>query len=191
MMAVPWCWRRHSFCHVRLGVYFMSWSNFCMLVWLSLSWRDFVALSDMIRMCGHVMDDVITLWWSRESWYDFSPSYLKFSSWCDFVCLDAIDWILVMIFLRLTWNFLLGVILFVLIRSTESWYDFSSFWLKFCLGVILFALVLFDILALLRFGWLFRLWCDFVWFGGILYLGAVNCILMWSLCFGWRYFSVH
>ena len=94
MMALLW-WRRHPFCHVRLGVNFMYWSNFCMLVWLYSSWRDFVTLSDIIRMCGHVMDDVITLWWSRESWYDFIPSLLKISSWCDFVCLDAIDWILI------------------------------------------------------------------------------------------------
>ena len=66
--------RLHYFCHVRLGVNFMSWSNFCVLVWLPLSWRDFIILSYIIRICGHVMDDVITLWWSRESWYDFSPS---------------------------------------------------------------------------------------------------------------------
>ena len=70
------------------------------------------------------MDNVITLWWSRESWYDF--------------------------FLRLGWNFLLGVILFVLVsfyvlvQSIKSCYDFSPSWLKFsswcdsvCLGVIL------------------------------------------------------
>ena len=32
--------------HVRLGVNFMSWSNFCVLVWLSLPWRDFSTLSE-------------------------------------------------------------------------------------------------------------------------------------------------
>ena len=105
-MAVLW-WRLHYFCHVRLGKFFMSWSNFCVLVWLPLSWRDFITLSDIIRICGHVMDDVITLWWSRESWYDFSPSWLKFSSWCDFVCLGvilhlgAINWILIWFFFAL------------------------------------------------------------------------------------------
>ena len=57
--------------HVHLGVNFMSWSNFCVLVWLSLPWRDFITLSDIIRICGHVMSDVITLWWSRECWCDF------------------------------------------------------------------------------------------------------------------------
>ena len=105
-MAVLW-WRLHYFCHVRLGVNFMSWSNFCVLVWLPLPWRDFITLSDIIRICGHMMDDVITLWWSCESWYDFSPSWLKFSSWCDFVCLGvilhlgAINWILVWFFFAL------------------------------------------------------------------------------------------
>ena len=73
-----------------LGVNFMSWSIFCVLVWLSLPWRDFITLSDIIRTCGHVMDDVITLWWSRESWYDFSSSWTTFLSWWDFVCLGVI-----------------------------------------------------------------------------------------------------
>ena len=111
--AVPSAQRGWQFCgdvfiiFVRLGVNFRSWSNFCVLVWLPLSWRDFITLSDIIRICGHVMDDVITLWWSRESWYDFSPSWLKFSSWCDFVCLGvilhlgAINWILVWFFFAL------------------------------------------------------------------------------------------
>ena len=97
--------------HVRLGVNFMSWSNFWVLVWLSLPWRDFITLSDIIRICCHVLSDVITLWWSRESCYDF--------------------------FLRLGWNFRLGGILFVLVsfytlvQLTESWYNFSSFWTQF------------------------------------------------------------
>ena len=105
-MAVLW-WRLHYFCHVRLGVNFMSWSNFCVLVWLPLSRRDFITLSDIIRIYGHVMVDFITLWWSRESWYDFSQSWLKFSSRCDFVCLGvilhlgAINWILVWFFFAL------------------------------------------------------------------------------------------
>ena len=153
-MAVLW-WRLHYFCHVRLGVNFMSWSNFCVLVWLPLSWRDYLTLRDIIRICGHVMDDVITLWWSRESWYDFFPSWLKFSSWCDFVCLGVISH---------------------LVRSTESWYDFSSPWLIFRLSAILFDLVLFHILVRSTASWydLFSSWCDFVWFGVISYLGAKN-----------------
>ena len=154
-MAALW-WHLHYFCHVRLGVNFMSWSNFCVLVWLPLSWRDFITLSDIIRICGHVMDDVITLWWSRESWYDF--------------------------FLRLGWNFRLGVILFVLVsfytlvRSTESWYDFSSPWLMFRLSAILFDLVLFHILVWSTASWyaFFSSWYDFVWFCVISYLGANN-----------------
>ena len=73
-----------------------SWSkfyvlvNFCVLVWLSFPWRYFITLSDIIRTCGHVMDDFITLWWSSESWYDFSPSWTKCLSWYDFVCLGVI-----------------------------------------------------------------------------------------------------
>ena len=174
-VAVLW-WRRHSFCHVRLGVNFMSWSNFCVLVWLSLPWRDFITLSDIIRTCGHVMDDVITLWWSRESWYDFSPSWTKFFvlvrfclSWCHFI-----PWCdqpnLGMIFLRFGYNFRFSEIIFllvlfhILVRSTASWYDFPSF----CYAL--------------------SSKCDFVWFGVILYLGAINCILVWSLCFGYWYF---
>ena len=125
-MAVLW-WRLHYVCHVRLGVNFMSWSNFCVLVWLPLSWRDFITLSDIIRICGHVMDDVITLWWPRESWYDFSPSWLKFLSCCDF--------------------FFVLVSFYTLVRSTESWYYFSSHWLIFRLSAILFDLVLFHILV--------------------------------------------
>ena len=56
---------------MRLGVNFMSWSIFCVLVGLSLPWRYFITLSDIFRICGHVMSDVITLWLSHESWYDF------------------------------------------------------------------------------------------------------------------------
>ena len=89
-VTVLW-WRRHSFCHVRLGVNFMSWCNFCVLVWLSLPWRDFITLSD-IRTCGHVMDDVIPLWWSRESRCDFFSVLDEISvlvgfclSWWDFI----------------------------------------------------------------------------------------------------------
>ena len=108
------------------------------LVWLSLSWGDFITFIDIIRICGHVMDDVITIWWLRESWYDFSP---------------------------FGWNFRLGVILlvlvsfYILVRSTESWYDFSLPWLKF------------------------SSWCDSVWFGVVSYLGAINCILVWFFFF--------
>ena len=121
--------------HMRLGVNLMYWSNFCVLVWRSLSWVDFISLSYIIRICGHVMDDIIALWWSRESWYDF--------------------------FLRLGWNSLLGVILlvlvwfYVLVQSTESWYDFSPSW------------------------WKFSSWCDFVSLAVILCLGAINWILVW------------
>ena len=135
----------------------------------------FITLSDIIRTCGHVMDDVITLWWSRESWYDFSSSWTKFLSWWDFVCLGVILYLgdqpnLGMIFLRFGYNFRFSEIIFllvlfhILVRSTASWYAFPSF----CYAL--------------------SSKCDFVWFGVILYLGAINCILVWSLCFGYWYF---
>ena len=117
----PSVWRSHhhsedgsSVVTFSLSLSRASWNKFYvlvqllyMLVWLSLPWRDFISLSDIIRICGHVMDHVITLWWSRESWYDFSLSWLKFSSWCDFVgvslilYLDVINWILVWFFFAL------------------------------------------------------------------------------------------
>ena len=106
--------------HVRLGVNFMSWSNFCVLVWLSLPWRDFITLSDIIRICGHVMSDVITLWWSRESWYDFSPSWMKFSSWCDFVCLGVILHLGAINQILVWFSFVLDTI-FVLVRFYFFW----------------------------------------------------------------------
>ena len=76
----------------------------------------------------------------------FSLSWFKFS-WCDFVCL---------------------------VRLTETWYDFSSSWLKVSSG------------------------CDF--FGVVSYLDAINCILVWFfvvlvdyfdlvwLCLSWCHF---
>ena len=72
-------------------------------------WTFFITLSCIIRTCGHVMDDVITLWWSCESWCDF---------------------------LRLGRNFCLGGILFVmvwfhtLVQSTESFSEIYFFWCR-------------------------------------------------------------
>ena len=155
----------------------MSWSNFCVLVWLPLSWGDFITLSDIIRICGHAVDDVITLWWSRESWYDFSPSWLKFSSWCDCVCLGvilhlgAINWILICFFFDLATFFRLSAILFdlvlfhILVRSTASWNDFFSFGRQFRLGVILSDLVPFRILVRIT-----NSWCDLCVLGGDIFL---------------------
>ena len=146
-VVVLW-WRRQSFGHMRLGVNFMSWSNFCVLVWLFLPWRDFITLSDIIRICGHVMSDVITLWWSRESWYDFFyPSWMKFSSWWDFVCLGVILHLGVINRILVWFSFVLDTI-FVLVRFylfwldilvwlTASWYDFFHFVKLFRLSVIL------------------------------------------------------
>ena len=150
-VAVLW-WRRQSFGHVHLGVNFMSWSNFCVLVWLSLPWRDFITLIDIIRICGHVMSDVITLWWSRESWYDFFSVLDEIFvlvgfclSWCDFT-----PWCnqpnLGMIFLRFGYNFRFSEILFLLVSLyilvwlTASWYDFLHFVKLFRLTVILLDL---------------------------------------------------
>ena len=139
--------------HVRLGVNFMSWSNFCVLVWLSLPWRVFITLSDIIRICGYVMSDVITLWWSRESWYDFFSVLDEIFvlvgfclSWCHFTpCCNQPN--LGMIFLRFRYNFRFSEILFLLVSSdilvwlTASWYDFLHFARPFRLSVILFDLV--------------------------------------------------
>ena len=133
-VAVLW-WRRHSFCHVRLGVNFMSWSKFCVLVWLSLPWSDFITLSDIIRTCGHVMDDVITLWWSRESWYDFSPSWTKFLSWWDFVCLGVILY-LGAINRILVWFFFVLDTIFVLVRLYFFWCCFISWCDQLHLGML-------------------------------------------------------
>ena len=125
--------------HVRIGVNFMSWSNFCVLVWLSLPWKDVITLSDIFRICGHVMSDVITLWWSREPWYDFFSvldkvfvlvgfclSWCHFTPWCNQPNLG-------MIFRRFGYNFRFSDILFplmsldILVWLTASWYDFFSF----------------------------------------------------------------
>ena len=133
-VAVLW-WRRHSFCHVRLGVNLMSWSNFCVLVWLSLPRRDFITLSDIIRTCGHVMDDVITLWWSRESWYDFSSSWTKFLSSWDFVCLGVILY-LGAIKRILVWFFFVLDTSFVLVRLYFFWCRFISWCDQLHLGMI-------------------------------------------------------
>ena len=151
--------------HMRLGVKFMSWSNFFVLVRLSLPWRDFITLSDIIRTCGHVMDDAITLLWSRESWYDISPSWMKFSSWWDFVCLGvilhlgAINWILVWFFFALDTIFVLVRFYFFRCRFL-SWCDqlhlgmiFLHFARVFRLSVILFDLVSFYILVRLTASW--------------------------------------
>ena len=98
-------------------------------------------MSDTIRICGHATDDVITLWWSREFWYDFSPSWLKFLSWCDFVCLGVILYHLSVIL------FDSMVLFYILVQSTASWYDFLRFDRQFRLSVILSDLVSFHILV--------------------------------------------
>ena len=93
----------------------------------------------------------------------FCLSWCHFIPWCDQPNLG-------MIFLRFGYNFRFSEIIFllvlfhILVRSTASWYDFPSF----CYAL--------------------SSKCDFVWFGVILYLGAINCILVWSLCFGYWYF---
>ena len=128
-------WRRHSFCHVRLGVNFMSWSNFCVLVWLSVPWRDFITLSDIIRTCGHVMDDVITMvvtWilvWFFSALDEIFVLVGFCLSWCDFI-----PWCnqpnLGMIFLRL------GRIFFFLVGFCLSWCDFIPWCSQPNLGMI-------------------------------------------------------
>ena len=151
MMAVLW-WRRHYFCHARLGIKCRSWSNFCMLVWLFV--LDGFCYIDIIRMCGHVMNDVNTLWWSRESWYDFSPSWLKFSSWWDFVCLGAIDWILV-------WFFF--VLAKILVLVGPVWFGVDSYLGANNCILVWFFFVLVDYFALVWFCLIrgyFISWCD-------------------------------
>ena len=151
--------------HVRLGINFMSWSNSCVLVWLSLLWRDFITSSD-IRICGHVMSDVITLWWSRESWYDFFSvleeifvlvrfclSWCHFTPWCNQLNLG-------MIFLRFGYSSPFSEIIFMLVSLdilvwfTASWYDFLHFARLFRRSVILFDLVSFYMLVRSTASWL-------------------------------------
>ena len=120
---------------MRLGVNFMYWTNLCVLVWLSL-------FLDRFYYLGLHHSDMR----SRDEWRHHGM---------------VVMWILVWFFLRLGWNFLLGVILFVLVsfyvlvQSTESWYDFSLSWLKF------------------------SYWCDFVCLGVTSCLGAINWTLVW------------
>ena len=136
--------------HVRLRVNFMSWSNFGVLVWLSLPWRDFITLSDIIRICGHVMYDVIlygghvNLGMIFFSVLDeifvlvgFCFSWCHFTPWCNQPNLG-------MIFLRFGYSFSFSEILFLLVSLdilvwlTASWYDFLYFARLFRLSVILF-----------------------------------------------------
>ena len=164
--------------HVRLGVNFMSWSNFCVLVWLSLPWRYFITL---VILFGYAVT-----WWMTSSLYGGHVN-------------------LGMIFLRLGWNFRLGGIFFdlvsfyTLVRSTETWYDFlrlGKFFVlvRFCLiwccfiswcdqrhlgmisfrlGVILSDLVSFRILVRIT-----KSWCGFCVLGGdiFLYIRFYSCM---------------
>ena len=107
--------------HVRLGVNFMSWSNFCVLVWLSLPWRDFITLSDIIRICSHFM--VVT--WILV-WFFFLRLEWNF-------CLGGILFVL--------------VAFYTLVQSTESWYDFLCFGYNFLYSEIIFLLVSFHFLV--------------------------------------------
>ena len=144
---------------------FMLWSNFCVLVWLHLPWRDFITLSDIIRKCGHVMYEVVTLWCSRESWYyffsvldeifvlvGFCLSWCHFRPWCNQANLG-------MIFPRFGYNYrcieLLFILVFfdILVWLTASWYDFLHFARLFRLSVILFDLIQFYILVRLTASW--------------------------------------
>ena len=113
--------------HVRLRVNFMSWSNFCVLVWLSLPWRDYITLSDIIRICGHVMYDVILYGGHVNLGMIFSPSWMKFSSWWDFVCLGVILHLGAINRILVWFSFVLDTI-FVLVR----FYFFWCRWLSWC-----------------------------------------------------------
>ena len=166
-VAVLW-WRRLSFCHVRLGVNFMSWSNFCVLVWLSVAWRDFITLSDIIWTCGHVMDDVITMvvTWIMVWFFSVLDEIFVLVgfclSWCDFIpwCNQPN--------LKLVW-------FFSVLDEIFSWWDFV------CLGVILFLgavnrilvwffFVLDTMFVLAR---LYFFWCRFVSWCDQLHLGMI------------------
>ena len=81
--------------NVSLGVNFISWSNHCVVVWFSLSWGYFVTLSNTF----HTLHAVT--WWMTLSLYGGHVSLGK-------------------IFLRLSWNFRIGVILFVLVLFHTS-----------------------------------------------------------------------
>ena len=130
--------------HVRLGVNFMSWSNFCVLVWLSLPWRDFITLSDIFRICSHLMSSLYVFFFSVLDeifvLVGFCLSWCHFTPWCNQPNLG-------MIFLRFGYNFRFSEILFLLVSLdilvwfTASWYDFLHFARIFRLSVILFDLV--------------------------------------------------
>ena len=138
--------------HVRLGVNFMSWSNFSVLVWLFLCIGEILLLPWVILFryavtrCltsslygGHVnlgmiffsvLDEIFVLVGFCLSWCHFTP-------WCNQPNLG-------MIFLRLGYSFRFSEILFLLVSLdilvwlTVSWYDFLYFARLFRLSVILF-----------------------------------------------------
>ena len=59
--------------HVNLG-----------MIFLSLGWNFRLGVILFVFLSFYVL-----VQWN-ESWYDFSPSWLKFSFWCGFVCLGVI-----------------------------------------------------------------------------------------------------
>ena len=115
--------------HVRLGVNFMSWSNFCVLVWLSLPWRDFITLSDIIRICSHFMVVTWILVWFFSSVLNeiyvlvgFCLSWWHFIPWCNHPNLGMI-------------SFVLDTILFI-VRLYFFWCRFISWCDHLHLGII-------------------------------------------------------
>ena len=109
--------------HVHLGVNFMSWSNFCVLVWLSLPFFCLEILLPWVTLFGYAVT-----WCLTSSIYGghvnvgmiFSPSWMKFSSWCDFVCLGVILHLGAINRILVWFSFVLDTI-FVLVRFYLFW----------------------------------------------------------------------
>ena len=151
------------FCRMRLGVNLMSWSSICMLAWL-------------FCLGGNLLPRLISFgyavtWWMTSSRYivhlhlgkKISLSWFIFSSWCDFVCRDAINCILV-------W-FLFNCIL--------VWFFFLSVgWLFRLMSMILSDLLSFHILVRL-----IASWCDLCVLGGDIFLYIIVFILACQFSF--------
>ena len=100
-------------------IYYLEWYYSDM--WSRDGWRHhFMVFTSILVWFFSVLVEIFVLVWFRLSWCHFIP-------WCNQLNLG-------MIFLRLDWNFRLGVILLVLVlfhilvQSIESYYFFFSFW---------------------------------------------------------------
>ena len=153
MTPSPLWWRLHSFCHVRLGVNFMSWSNFCVLVY-------FLCLGGILLPWVILFGYVVT-WWMTSSLYGghvndffsvlveifvlvwFCMSWCHFAPWCD-------HWIFEWFFFALA-KFFIFVWFCLIWCCIISWYDQRHLGMIFLLFVDYFVLV-----------WFCLIWSHFV-----------------------------